>query len=109
MEGKGFSHNPVILAFRPSGRKAPHYAIAPTVSRASTTRRQTSPRRPDGEPHRRIGVPGAIARDNLVTPAQTNLFTARHAIDRSRISPDAFSRPRASASRVSAANGLMRT
>lgn len=49
IEGKGFSHNPVILAFRPSGRKAPHDASAPTVSRASTTRRQTSPRRPDGE------------------------------------------------------------
>jgi hypothetical protein len=46
-EDKGFSHNPVILMFRPSGRKAPH-ATAPTVSRASTTRRQTSPRRPDG-------------------------------------------------------------
>jgi len=48
LEGKGFSHNPVILMFRPAGRKAQHDTAAAPVSRASTTRRQISPRRVDG-------------------------------------------------------------
>jgi hypothetical protein len=48
LEGKGFTHNPVILMFRPSGRKAQHDTAAPPMSRASTTRRQISPRRVDG-------------------------------------------------------------
>ena len=47
-EGKGFSHHPVILTFRPSGRRAQHDPAAPAVSPAVTTRRQTGPRRPGG-------------------------------------------------------------
>jgi hypothetical protein len=48
-DSKAISHNTVILAFRPSGRKAHQFAGAAIAVRPSTTRRQTSPRRPDGE------------------------------------------------------------
>jgi hypothetical protein len=48
-DSKAISNNPVILAFRPSGRKAHQFASASTATRSSSTRRQTSPRRPDGE------------------------------------------------------------
>ena len=48
-DSKAISHNPVILAFRPSARKAHQFASDATAARPSTTRRQTSPRRLDGE------------------------------------------------------------